>query len=140
MQLHELKSTTKNRKETRVGRGGKRGTYSGRGTKGQKARSGHRIRPAIRDLLIRIPKLRGFANKAIVSKPEIVNIKNIESKVKETLITRELLAKYGLIKNSSVQVKVLSNGEVKRALTLQGISVSEKTKEKIEAAGGKVEK
>lgn len=139
MQLHELKSTTKNRKETRVGRGGKRGTYSGRGTKGQKARSGHRIRPAIRDLLIRIPKLRGFANKAIISKPEIVNIKNIESKVKETLITGELLAKYGLIKNPSVKVKVLSNGEVKRALTLQGISVSEKTKQKIEAAGGKVE-
>ncbi len=139
MQLHELKSTTKNRKETRVGRGGKRGTYSGRGTKGQKARSGHRIRPAIRDLLIRIPKLRGFANKAIISKPEIVNLKNIESKVKETLITKELLAKYGLIKNASIEVKVLSNGEVKRALTLKGISVSEKTKEKIEAAGGKVE-
>ena len=139
MQLHELKSTTKNRKETRVGRGGKRGTYSGRGTKGQKARSGHRIRPAIRDLLIRIPKLRGFANKSIVAKTEIVNIKNIESKVKETLITRELLAKYGLIKSASDQVKVLSVGEVKRALTLKGISVSEKTKEKIEAAGGKVE-
>jgi large subunit ribosomal protein L15 len=63
MQLHELKPFHPNKKQRRVGRGGKRGTTSGRGTKGQKARAGHRIRPAERDLIQRLPKLRGFKNK-----------------------------------------------------------------------------
>jgi len=139
MQLHELQSTTKNRKATRIGRGGKRGTYSGKGTKGQKARSGHRIRPAIRDLLIRIPKLRGFANKPVYDKVVTINIKDIENKIKENSITKEVLVKNGLIKNSDKQIKILSTGDVKRALDIKGISVSAKTKEKIEAAGGSVE-
>ena len=58
MQLHNL--PIQNKQGKRVARGGKRGTTAGRGTKGQKSRSGHRIRPAQRDLLIRIPKLRGY--------------------------------------------------------------------------------
>lgn len=139
MQLHELKSTTKNRKATRIGRGGKRGTYSGKGTKGQKSRSGHRIRPAIRDLLIRIPKLRGFANKPVYDKVVTINIKDIERKVKDNLITKDVLVKNGLAKNSDKQIKILSVGEIKRSLNIKGILVSGKTKEKIEAAGGSVE-
>jgi len=63
MQLHELKPIHSNKQSKRVGRGGKRGTTSGSGTKGQKSRSGHRIRPAIRDLMRRLPKLRGTNNK-----------------------------------------------------------------------------
>jgi len=63
MQLHDLKPLHPNKSSKRVGRGGKRGTTSGRGTKGQRARAGHRIRPAERDLIQRLPKLRGFANK-----------------------------------------------------------------------------
>ncbi|OIO49751.1 MAG: hypothetical protein AUJ39_00315 [Parcubacteria group bacterium CG1_02_42_13] len=63
MQLHELAPIHINKGKKRIGRGGKRGTYSGRGTKGQKARAGHRIRPAERDLIQRLPKLRGFNNK-----------------------------------------------------------------------------
>lgn len=62
MQLHELQPLHENKKEKRVGRGGKRGTYSGRGVKGQKSRAGHSIRPAERDLIQQIPKLRGYAN------------------------------------------------------------------------------
>lgn len=139
MQLHELKTTTKEKREKRVGRGGKRGTYSGKGTKGQKARSGHRIRPAIRDLLIRIPKLRGFANKPVYDKVITLNIKDIENKVKENSITKEVLISNGLVKKSDKQIKILSTGEVKRPLNIKGISVSKKTKEKVEAAGGKVE-
>ena len=70
MQLHELQPFHRlKRKAPRVGRGGKRGTTSGKGTKGQKARAGHRIRPAERDLIIRIPKLRGFAQRKIVRRP-----------------------------------------------------------------------
>lgn len=139
MQLHELKTTTKEKKEKRVGRGGKRGTYSGKGTKGQKARAGHRIRPAIRDLLIRIPKLRGFANKPVYDKVITLNIKDIEKKIKENSITKEILVSAGLAKKSDKQIKILSTGEIKRPLNIKGILVSKKTREKIEAAGGKVE-
>jgi len=64
MQLHEIQSTDKRKSKKRIGRGGKRGTYSGRGMKGQKARSGHKIRPAIRDLMQRTPKLKGVKNQA----------------------------------------------------------------------------
>ena len=59
MQLHELKRATPNKTAKRVGRGGGRGKTSGRGTKGQKARAGHSIRPDIREQLKKIPKLRG---------------------------------------------------------------------------------
>ena len=64
MQLHQLKPDHSRVTEKRIGRGGKRGTYSGRGTKGQHARSGHRIRPAERDFIQRLPKLRGVGNVA----------------------------------------------------------------------------
>lgn len=62
MQLHEVVPIHKNKSKKRIGRGGKRGTYSGRGMKGQKSRAGHKIRPAIRDLIQRTPKLRGAKN------------------------------------------------------------------------------
>lgn len=63
MELHDLRPLHANETKKRIGRGGKRGTTAGRGTKGQKARSGHVIRPAERDLIQRLPKLRGYANK-----------------------------------------------------------------------------
>jgi large subunit ribosomal protein L15 len=62
--LHTIKPTTKNKSKKRIGRGGKRGTYSGKGMKGQKSRAGRKIRPAIRDLIQRTPKLRGARNKS----------------------------------------------------------------------------
>lgn len=64
MRLHEVQPTTVNKSKKRIGRGGKRGTYSGRGMKGQKSRAGRKIRPAIRDLMQRTPKLRGAKNQA----------------------------------------------------------------------------
>ena len=59
MQFHNLKSKTKRKSKRQVGRGGKRGKTSGRGTKGQNARAGHKKRPELRDFIKRIPKLRG---------------------------------------------------------------------------------
>jgi len=64
MQLHQVQPIHKNKSKKRVGRGGKRGTYSGRGMKGQKSRAGRKIRPAVRDLIQRTPKLRGTSDKA----------------------------------------------------------------------------
>ena len=60
MQLQELKPIHKKKQRKRVGRGGKRGTYAGRGLKGQRARAGRRLKPAIRELIKRYPKLRGY--------------------------------------------------------------------------------
>lgn len=59
MQLHELQPKHKLKKQKRIGRGGKRGTYSGRGIKGQKSRAGRKLKPAIREFIKRYPKLRG---------------------------------------------------------------------------------
>ena len=62
MQLHTLQPTHKSQSKKRIGRGGKRGTYSGRGVKGQGARAGNKIRPGSRDLMQQTPKLRGSRN------------------------------------------------------------------------------
>lgn len=59
MQLHQIQPKNSIKKSRRVGRGGKRGTYSGAGIKGQKSRAGAKIRPELRDLVKKIHKLRG---------------------------------------------------------------------------------
>jgi len=59
VQLHNIQPNTKRKTPKRVGRGGKRGTYSGRGLKGQKSRAGRKIRPQLRDIIKRIPKKKG---------------------------------------------------------------------------------
>jgi len=64
MQLHELQPTHKTKTSKRIGRGGKKGTYSGRGMKGQKSRAGARMQPLVRELIKRYPKLRGYRRKA----------------------------------------------------------------------------
>ncbi|PIU42869.1 MAG: hypothetical protein CO034_00315 [Parcubacteria group bacterium CG_4_9_14_0_2_um_filter_35_11] len=60
MQLHQIQPLNKRKSKRRVGRGGKRGTYCGRGMKGQRARTGAKVRPEIRDLIKKIPKIRGY--------------------------------------------------------------------------------
>ena len=60
MQLHDLKPNNKSKEKKRVGRGGKKGTYSGKGMKGQKSRAGRKLEPPIRGLIKRYHKLRGY--------------------------------------------------------------------------------
>src|SRR5512145_1013549 len=78
MQIQDLKSRTKRPQSARVGRGGKRGKTSGRGTKGQKARAGHKIRPEIRDLIKKLPKLRGYRFASVALPAKEVNLKTLE--------------------------------------------------------------
>ena len=134
MQLHNL--SIKNRKEKRVARGGKRGTTSGRGQKGQKSRSGRRIRPAQRDLLIRIPKLRGYRNKPKSMFNLVLNLSDLE-KVKADVINKASLKAYfgNEFRN---EIKVLGKGEIKKAVKIEGIKVSKSAKKKIEKVGGSV--
>lgn len=118
------------RARPRVGRGGKRGTYSGRGVKGQKARAGHRIRPAERDYIQRLPKMRGYKNKPKSDKSKIVNVGDLEKLIKGGVINSAVLP----------NTKILGNGELKKIYTVKGVPLSKNAKNKIEAAGGKVEK
>lgn len=136
MQLHELQPIYKKKNKKRVGRGGKRGTYSGHGIKGQKARAGRKIRPAERDIILRLPKLRGFKNKPIKPKPVVVNLDDLEKKVKGNIINKQTLLKAGLIRKSDKRIKILAKGEIKRPITIEGLEVSLSAKKKIESAGG----
>lgn len=147
MQLHELKRATSQKAPKRVGRGGGRGKTSGRGTKGQKARSGHSIRPDIREQLKKIPKLRGRGIGGLISiqaKPLVVNLVALEKAFASgDTITPELLVKRGLVrmrKNASTTatVKILGTGEVTKKFIISGCVVSGSVKSKIEKAGGSI--
>jgi large subunit ribosomal protein L15 len=136
MQLHTLqpKHSTKN-KRPRVGRGGKRGTTAGKGTKGQKARSGHRIRPAMREYIQRLPKLRGYNNKSIQDYNAVVSLTALEKLTSP--VTVDVVVAAGLAKKGQT-VKILGKGELKKAIKVQGILVSASAKAAIEKAGGSV--
>jgi large subunit ribosomal protein L15 len=142
MKLHQLISIQK--KSQRIGRGGKRGSYSGRGVKGQKSRAGRRIRPAERDLIIRLPKLRGFRNKPKDIASKVLNLGTlamVPNTGKEVIITKEFLKTAGLLgKKFKGSVKILGGGEIAIPLVIKGIHVSQSAKKKIEKAGGKIEK
>ncbi len=141
MQLHQLQPRHKNEKNKRIARGGKRGTYSGRGQKGQSSRAGAKIRPASRDLIIRIPKRRGFKNKPLGPKPVILKLNDLEKKFDNNqTINIKVLLKRGFIKNENQRVKILDGGELKKVFVIEGLEVSAKAAEKIKSAGGKVEK
>ncbi len=140
MQLHELKPTQKIKSKKRVGRGGKRGTYSGRGMKGQKSRAGHRIRPASRDLIQRLPKWRGFKFRPLKSKSVVISISALAGKIKNNIINRQTLLQAGLIRQSDRKIKILGpkKEEIKQAFQIEGLEVSKKLKKAIEASGGNI--
>ncbi|MBU4348625.1 uL15 family ribosomal protein [Patescibacteria group bacterium] len=134
MQLHNL--SIKCIKPKRVGRGGKRGKTAGRGTKGQKSRAGHRIRPAQRDFLIRLPKLRGYKNNPTSQPNLILNLDELE-KIKGEVVNRASLKAY-FGKKFRNEIKILGNGKIKKAIKVEGIKISKIAKDKIEKAGGSV--
>ena len=144
MQLHTIGSSNKKAKR-RVGRGGKRGTTSGRGTKGQKSRSGHRMRPAVRDLILRLPKRRGYKNRPQSEKPFIVSLSELETKLKlfsgekKVLeVNKNFLKELGILPTSHSGVVKILNGKIEMAVFVKGIKLSKSAKEKIEKAGGSV--
>lgn len=142
MQLYELKSKTKLKKGKRIGRGGKRGGYSGKGIKGQKSRSGHRIRPAIRDIIKKIPKKRGYKFKPPREKPQILNLTVLENKFKEDeKINPIRLLQAGLIKRQGKRkllIKILGKGDISKKFLFSGCEFSVSAKEKILKSGGEI--
>jgi large subunit ribosomal protein L15 len=142
MQIHDLK-ISKPKTKKRIGRGGKRGSYSGRGQKGQKSRAGRRIKPAIKETILKLPKLRGVKNKPKKPKPRIIKIKDLISKVEmfnlKDVINLMSLKQMNLIPvNYKGEVKIIGSSEKILPLTIEKISVSKKLKEEITKAGGKV--
>lgn len=142
MQIHQLKH--KLRKSKRIGRGGKRGTYSGRGLKGQRARSGHKIRPAIRELIIRLPKRRGYKFKSIQPKMMTINLALIERSYQtgETVNLVSLQAKKLLDRSKSKPIKtakILGRGSLTKKLLFEGpLQFSGSAKAAIEKSGSTI--
>ncbi|NLW40368.1 MAG: 50S ribosomal protein L15 [Tissierellia bacterium] len=146
MKLHELRPQdggTKKRK--RVGRGTSSGygKTSGRGHKGQKARSGGGVRPGFEGgqmpLIRRLPK-RGFTN-VFAKEYAIINVEDLNRFEENTVVTPELLIANGVVKRGKAidGIKVLGDGEINKKLTVKAHKFSKTAAEKIEAAGGKVE-
>lgn len=144
MKLHELKPAKGATHATkRLGRGIGSGTgkTSGKGHKGQKARSGGGVRPGFEGgqipLARRMPK-RGFTN--IFRKEYVVlNVRDLERFDNGAVVNYESLFELGLIKKIKDGVKILGTGELSKALTVNVDKVSPAAAEKIVAAGGKVE-
>ncbi len=147
MQLNTLQRKNPNKGSKRIGRGrgSGKGKTSGRGTKGQNARSGHKKRPDVREQLKKLPKLRGrgiHALKSIEVRPMVVNLSILERAFDGgTSITPRLLVERGIIasrKGVTPVVKILGDGELTKKLSIEGCKVSGSAREKIEKAGGKV--
>lgn len=143
MQSNNLKRKNPNYKSARVGRGGKRGKTSGRGTKGQNARAGRKKRPEMRDIIKKIPKMRGYRFNTIkrygVCPVNLNMIEKIFSNGAEvnpsSLVKMEVVE---LFKGKNPKVKILGVGEITKKVNVFGCAISKEAKAKIEKAGGTV--
>jgi large subunit ribosomal protein L15 len=161
MKLHDLRPAEGSRKErTRVGRGiaAGKGKTAGRGTKGQKARTGGTIQPWFEGgqtpIHIRVPKLRGFKNKfrieyeivnvgliSALAETGILDLPEVEGAAKAAkpapvTVTPDILAAAGLVRTLDKPLKVLGYGDVTRPLFVVADAFSKSATAKIEAAGG----
>ena len=145
MKLHELeKNIGATHAKKRVGRGSGSGLgkTSGKGQKGQKARSGGSINPVFEGgqlpLFRRIPK-RGFKNYNFRTRYAVINLDSLNRFDEGTVVTPALLKETGLIKNQLDGVKVLGNGTLEKKLTIQANKFSASALEKIKESGSKAE-
>lgn len=143
MMIHEITAQVGRYKQRkRIGRGTSsgHGRTSGRGHKGCKSRSGYKRRPGYEGgqmpLFRRLPK-RGFSNARFRNDYHIVNLKTIEAHCDDGAdVTPERLVELGVIRDTSLPVKVLGEGEITRKLKITAARFSASARAKIEAAGG----
>ena len=145
MKLHELeKNIGATHAKKRVGRGPGSGIgkTSGKGQKGQKARSGGSINPVFEGgqlpLFRRLPK-RGFKNYNFRTRYAVINLHSLNRFEEGTVVTPALLKETGIIKNQLDGVKVLGNGTLEKKLTIQANKFSASALEKIKESGSKAE-
>ena len=144
MKLNELSPAQGSRKAPRrLGRGvgSGRGKTAGRGTKGYNSRSGGGVRPGYEGgqmpLHRRLPK-RGFAN-IFRKNIAVINVRDLAKFAKGSVVDEAALVAAGLVKGQKDGIKLLGHGEIKHSLEVQVNQISKSAREKIEAAGGKVE-
>ena len=145
MKLNELErniGATHRKKRVGRGSGSGLGKTSGRGQKGQKARSGGSINPVFEGgqlpLYRRLPK-RGFTNGKFRTRYAVINLSDLNRFEDGTVVTPALLKETGLIKNQLDGIKVLSNGKLEKKLTVQANKFSTTALEKIKESGSKAE-
>ena len=145
MKLHELKSvegSTHRRKVVGRGPGSGHGKTSGRGEKGQKARSGGGVHIWFEGgqtpLYKRLPR-RGFSNARFATKYAIVNVSDLNRFKDGDTVTPELLKESGIVKKELNGIKILGNGKLEKKLTVKANKFSKLAKEEIEKMGGKAE-
>ncbi len=145
MKLHELNSpagAVKNRKRVGRGTGSGHGTFSGRGSKGEKARTAPHIHPYFEGgqlpLSRRLPHKRGFVNLFRVQY-EVVNVGALADLTTGGVITADVLAEAGLVSSPEAPVKILGDGELSAPVSVRVHRLSKAAKEKITAAGGSFE-
>jgi len=130
------------RKRVGRGNGSGHGTYSGRGCKGQKSRSGHSMRPGFEGgqlpLIKRLPQKRGFVN-IFRTEYSTVNLDKLSIFESGSEVTPEKLVAAGVVKSRRHPIKILANGDIKHPLMVKANKFSAAAKAKIEAAGGKAE-
>jgi len=146
MQANQLKRIHPNKKRMTVARGGKRGKTAGRGGKGQSARAGNKRRPEWRDIIKRVPKLRGRgknSNKSFQDFASVINLEVLETTfVNNDSVTPTILIEKGLISKISgkvPKVKILGNGDITKVLKISGCSISGSAREKVVKAHGSIE-
>ncbi len=141
MQIHQVKRRNKNKGKKIVGRGGKRGTTSGKGTKGQNARSGRKKRPELRDIIKRIPKLRGRGKNIFTSiqiKPNVINLSDLEIFEVGSVVSPRSLLKKGLARRVGgklPKIKILAEGELSKKLKFENCVFSDDARIKVEKSG-----
>lgn len=146
MQIHQIKRAHALKKPKLLARGGKRGKTSGRGGKGQTARAGNKRRPAMRDIIKKLPKLRGHGKnraKSVFDRGPfaVVNVGALNIFKAGDTVNRDTLASKGLIPVSFgrlPEVKILGQGELTVKVSVEGCDVSGSAKAKIESVGGSV--
>ena len=145
MKLHELEKNigaTQKRKIVGRGRGSGLGKTSGKGHKGQNARSGGGVRAVFEGgqtpLYRRLPK-RGFNNARFATVYAVINVSDLNRFENGTVVSPALLREVGLVKNQLDGIKVLGNGELTKKLTIQAHKFSKTAVEKIEKSGSKIE-
>lgn len=139
--LHPAPGSNKKRKRFGRGPGSGHGGQSGRGHKGQKARSGGKVQAwkegGQMPLHLRLPK-RGFRN-IFKEEFQIINLFSLQGLPADQPVTPEVLREHGRIKSLTVPVKLLGQGKLESPVTVRVAACSKSAREKVEAAGGKVE-
>jgi len=145
MKLHELRPSEgafKSNKRVGRGTGSGLGKTSGKGHKGQNARSGGGVRPGFEGgqlpLFRRLPK-RGFSNAMFKIEYATINVSDLEKFEDGAVVTPEILKEMGILKKQLAGVKVLGNGNLTKKLTVKASKFSKSAIEKIESIGGKAE-